>query len=154
MSKTWFAGRARLCAMAAVHEEFLVEASPELVWAAVREVGAERRVFRGVLTESHRTDDGRVVTFASGAVVREVVVDLDDARRRLAYTAVEGPLGTSHHHSTLQVHPADDGRARVVWVTDVLPHALAEPVAALMRQGAQAMRANLGGAAGSATRIS
>src|SRR4051812_4639426 len=117
--------------MAAVHEQFLVEAPPHVVWAAVRDVGAADRLFRGVLRHSEATSDGRVVTFADGAVVREVVVDADDRRRRLAYTAVEGPLGAAHHHSTMQVMEAENGWSAVLWVTDVLPDALAEPVAAL-----------------------
>ena len=125
--------------MAAVHEEFLVEADPDRVWAAVRDVGAAVRLFPGVLTGSSATDDGRVVTFAGGAIVREAVVDLDDDRRRLAYTSVEGPLGAAHHHATMQVFPDEKGRSRVVWVTDVLPDELAQPVAALMRSGAEAM---------------
>jgi carbon monoxide dehydrogenase subunit G len=130
--------------MAAVHEDFLVQADPDRVWAAVRDVGAADKLFPGVLIDAHATDDGRVVTFAGGAVVREVVVDLDDGRRRIAYTSVEGPLGASHHHATLQVLPTDDaGVSRVVWVTDVLPDALAEPVAQLMRRGAGAMTAAL-----------
>jgi carbon monoxide dehydrogenase subunit G len=128
-------------AVAAVHEDFVVEAEPEQVWAALRDVGAAARLFPGVLTDSRATDDGRVVTFAGGAVVREVVVDLDDDRRRLAYTSVEGPLGAAHHHATMQVLPAEKGRSRVIWVTDVLPDALAQPVGALMRQGAEAMTA-------------
>src|SRR4051794_39980981 len=108
--------------MAAVHQDFLVQADPDRVWAALREVGAADKIFPGVLIDAHATDDGRVVTFAGGAVVREVVVDLDDDRRRLAYTSVEGPLGASHHHSTMQVLATDDdGVSRVVWVTDVLP---------------------------------
>src|SRR5690348_787187 len=99
--------------MAAVHEEFEVQASPEQVWALVRDVGAADRLFPGVLTDARATEDGRVVTFDNGAVVREVVVDLDDDRRRLAYTAVEVPLGAAHHHSTLQVVAATNGRSRV-----------------------------------------
>lgn len=131
--------------MASEHEEFLVEASPERVWAAVRDVAAADRLFPGVLIDSQATADGRVVTFVGGGRVREVVVDLDDVRRRLAYTAVEGPLGASHHAATMEIHPGDAGGSRVVWVTDVLPHHLADPVAALMRRGAAAMQSVLTG---------
>jgi carbon monoxide dehydrogenase subunit G len=130
--------------MASVREEFVVTASPDHVWAAIRDVGAADRVFGGVLTASRPDGDGaRVVTFASGAVVRELIIDIDDDRRRVAYTAVDGPLGATHHNAALQILPADDGYSHVVWVTDVLPHALAGPVGALMRQGAAAMQANL-----------
>lgn len=143
MSKPLPQEPAKLMAMAAAHEEFVVNAPAHLVWAAVRDVGAADRIFRGVLQHSQPTEDGRVVTFVDGAVVREVVVDLDDDRRRLAYTAVDGPLGAAHHHSTMQVLEAEDGWSRVVWVTDVLPDRLAAPVAALMHRGAAAMQATL-----------
>lgn len=131
--------------MASIHEEFVVDASADRVWSALRDVGAADRVFGGMLTDSHLSgDQTRVVTFASGAVVRELIIDVNDDQRRLAYTAVEGPLGSIHHQSVLCVRPTDTGKARIVWTTDVLPNELAAPIRALMRQGAQAMQQTLG----------
>lgn len=133
--------------MAWVCEQFLIAAPPDRVWAAVRDVGAAHRLFPGVLTDAYLDENGaRIATFASGAVVRELIVALDDDARRLAYTAVEGPLGAVHHHSTLQVLPAQEDQSEILWMTDVLPHELAGPVRALMRQGSEAMREALEGA--------
>lgn len=135
--------------MASIREQFVVAAPPDRVWAAVRDVSGAHRLFRGVLSDTRLDGDGaRVVTFASGAVVRELIVDLDDGARRLAYSAVLGALGAEHHHATLQVHAAEGAQSQVVWVTDVLPHELAAPVRALMQQGAQAMRQTLEDVAG------
>lgn len=131
--------------MASVTQEFLIPASPDVVWHAVRDVGNAHELFRGVLEDSRLDDDGaRVATFANGAVVRELIVDVDDGARRLAYAAVEGPLGSLHHHSVMQVHAAACG-SRVTWVTDVLPDELADPIAAVMAQGARAMTVALTG---------
>ena len=110
--------------MASIRKEIRIEAAPEDVWAAVRDVGAvHQRLCPGVLTDAKLDgDDARVVTFANGLVVREVIVALDDSARRFAYSA-QGP-SLQHHHASIEVQL--DGRAtRLVWTIDVLPHAAA-----------------------------
>lgn len=138
--------------MASTHREIVIEASPDRVWSALRDIGAEHRVFPGVLVDSRRDGDHRVVTFAAGMVVRELIVTGDDDRRRLVYTVVESPLGARHHQASLQVEDAgpDRGAARVLWVTDVVPDELAAPIGALMDQGAEAMRGALAAPRGAA----
>ena len=54
-------------------------------------------------------DRARVVTFAGGAVAREVLVGVDDDARRLSYSVVEGPLGASHHNASAQAFAGPDG---------------------------------------------
>jgi carbon monoxide dehydrogenase subunit G len=131
--------------MASIHREVLVDAAPEHVWAAVRDVGAaHERLVPGVLVDARLDGDSRVVTFASGAVVRERLVALDDDARRFAYTVVDGPFDTTHHNASMQVF-ADGAGSRLVWVTDVLPDQLAEPIGQLMDLGAAAMRRALKG---------
>lgn len=129
--------------MAAVFKEIIVNAGPDAAWDAVRDVGAvHRRLCPGVLTDARLEPGCRVVTFANGMVVRELIVDIDDARRRFAYAAVGGRM--THHNASIQVLPADDGRSRIEWTIDVLPDEMAAPIAGLMAQGAQAMQAALG----------
>ena len=125
--------------MASVAEEIQLDASPDDVWAAVRDIGAAHvRLFPGVLAGVEVDGDVRTVTFANGLVVRERVVTLDDGRRRFVYTSVGGRA--EHHNASLLVVRAEDGRARVLWSTDVLPDSMAPGVADLMRLGADAMR--------------
>jgi hypothetical protein len=74
------------------YREILVEALPENedVRAAVRDVGAvHQRLAPGFVVDVRLDEDARVVTFANGAVVRELIVDIDDdtARRRLVWIA-------------------------------------------------------------------
>ena len=136
--------------MASVHRELVLDAPPEAVWAAVRDVGAvHERLFPGYLTDARLEgpEDGRgsggdvptrVVTFASGLVVREHVVAVDDEHRRVAWTAVGGRA--AHHHASMQVRPerTASGMAgsRLVWSTDVLPDVLEPAVRALVDGGA------------------
>lgn len=128
--------------MASIRREIVIDASPEDVWAAVRDVGAvHRRLAPGFVLETALDAGARVVTFANGITVRELIVDIDDAARRLAYAAVGGR--STHHNASMQVLADGAASTRLVWITDVLPHSVAEPIAAMMEQGADAMRRTL-----------
>lgn len=137
--------------MASIHREIVIDATPADVWSAVRDVHAvHERLVPGVLVDGHRDGDHRVVTFAGGAVVRELIVEVDDDRRRVAYAVVDSPMNAVHHHASMQVvgddGAEDDGtrESRVVWITDVVPDELTQPIAELMDQGAEAMQRTLG----------
>jgi hypothetical protein len=131
--------------MASIHRDIPIASSPERVWSAVRDVGAPHvRLAPGVVVDCRRDGDHRVVTFAGGAVVRELIIDLDETRRRLAYAVVESALGFTHHHATMQVLPGTTGDdCRLVWVSDLTPDALSWPVADLMDQCAEAVQRTL-----------
>jgi carbon monoxide dehydrogenase subunit G len=130
--------------MASIRKEILIEARPENVWAAVRDVGAvHQRLVPGVLVDAYLDGDARVVTFASGSVARELLVDVDDEARRFAYAVVEGPLRATHHNASMQVFAEGSGRSRLVWITDVLPNDLAASISTLVEQGTAAMKQTL-----------
>ena len=76
-------------------------------------------------------------------MAREVLVGIDDAHRRLAYTVTGGQA--AHHHATAQVFKEGAGRSRFVWITDVLPDAMATYIGPMMEQGGAAMKATLEG---------
>lgn len=128
--------------MATVRREIEIQASPEEVWDAVRDFGAvHERVAPGFLVALEMDGDAtRVVTFANGMVAREVLVGIDDAARRLAYTVRSEQL--QHHSASVQIL-ADGGNTRFVWITDVLPDAAAETIGAMMEQGARAAKRTL-----------
>ena len=134
--------------MASIHSEIIVSASPDEAWAAVRDVGrAHVLLFPGILTDVRLDGDARVVTFANGMVLRELIVDLDDAERRFVYASVGGR--TTHHNSSIQVLPHEGG-SRLIWITDLLPHELRPAIAALVEQGSAVMKATLDARARSA----
>jgi carbon monoxide dehydrogenase subunit G len=128
--------------MASIQREIVVEVPAEDVWAAVRDVGApHKRLVPGFLIDSRLEGDARVVTFANGLVVRELIVDLDDKARRLVWAAVGGKL--THHNASLQVFSDGPGRSRVVWIADLLPNELAGYVAGLIEQGLGVLKPTL-----------
>ena len=129
--------------MATIRREVIVEAPADEVWDAIRDVGAaHRRVFPGVLTDVRMDGDARIVTFANGLVVRELIVDVDDDARRFAWAAVGGRL--THHNASIQVFADGDHRTRVVWILDLLPNELRTDIAALMDLGMADLQHTLG----------
>jgi hypothetical protein len=120
--------------MASIRKEILIDASPEDVWDAVRDWGAlHERLVPGFVVDTRLDGEDRIVTFASGMVAREVLVDLDDEARRLVWSVVDGPY--THHNGAAQVFAEDGGGARFVWCADLLPNELAGPTAEAMEQG-------------------
>ena len=133
--------------MASIRKEVLLDASADAVWAAVRDVGAlHTRLVPGFVVDCRLEGDARIVTFANGLVARELIVDLNDADRRLVWTAVGGRL--THHNASVQVVAAGAERTRLVWIADLLPNELAGAIDAMIEQGLEAMRrAFVGGGA-------
>jgi len=124
--------------MATLHKDIFIDARPEQIWDAVRDVGAlHTRLVPGFVRDTHVEGQTRVVTFANGAVVREPILSIDDERRRMAWTSEGGT--TTHYNAVLEVRPEGTG-ARVVWTTDLLPNDRAEPVAAMQDLGLAAMK--------------
>ena len=130
--------------MATVYKEFIVEADAARVWDALRDFKAvHTRLAPGFLTGCTIDAEGaRILTFANGLVAREMLVGIDDAHRRLAYTVTGGQA--AHHHASAQVFTEGEGRSRFVWITDVLPDELAVPIASMMDAGLEAVQRTLG----------
>lgn len=127
--------------MASIRKEIRLTADPDKVWDVVRDVGAVHTRFApGFVVDTTMEDGARIVTFANGFVAREVIVDIDEDTRRLAYSARSERL--SHHNASFQVF-ADPSGSRLVWIADVLPEAAAVTVGAMMDQGMVAARAAL-----------
>jgi len=125
--------------MASIRKEIPLDARAEDVWAAVRDIGAlHTRLVPGFVTDTKLEPGARIVTFANGMVVKELIVDLDDKARRLVWSAVGGRL--SHHNASAQVFADGDGRSRLVWTADLLPDELAGDIRTMMDHGAAAMQ--------------
>ena len=135
--------------MATVIREIAVDAPAAQCWGALRDFGAlHERLVTGFVTNAVMTGPGeREVTFFTGAVAREQLVGIDEETMRLAYTVVEGPMGSTHHNASAQIVAAGPQQCRIVWITDVLPDELADRTAGLMEAGLKAMKSTLEGAA-------
>jgi hypothetical protein len=129
--------------MASIHKDIPIDASPADVWAAVRDFGAvHQRLAPGFVLDARLDGDARIVTFANGTVARELLVDCDEARRRLVYAVISERV--KHYSASVQVLADGDARARLVWIVDVLPNEIAPYVDGQMDQAALAMEKTLG----------
>lgn len=128
--------------MASIHIERFIDAPAAKVWDALRDVGAlHTRLVPGFVVDTVLEDGARIVTFGNGLVAREVLVGLDDDRRRFAYSARGERF--AHHSASNQVFDEGEGRSRFVWIADLLPDDLAPMVEGMMNQGADVLKATL-----------
>jgi hypothetical protein len=130
--------------MASIHKEIVIEVAPEKVWAVVRDIGAvHRRLVPGYAVDTRLDGDIRILTMPNGDVVRELIVDIDDERRRLAYAVIESRMPLVHHHASFQVFAEGEHRSRLVWITDALPHTLGAEIRMRVERGAIVMKQTL-----------
>jgi hypothetical protein len=129
--------------MASIHKDISIDAPAHVVWDAVRDFGAvHTRLAPGFVTDTRLEDGSRMVTFANGTVARELFVDCDDTRQRLAYAVVSERL--TQHSASIQIIADGETRCRMIWITDVLPHEIAPYISSQMDLGAAAMQKALG----------
>lgn len=124
--------------MASIHKEVALDARADDVWDAIRDFGAvHRRVAPGFVLDTQLDGDARIVTFANGNAAREVLVTIDDARKRLVYAVVSERV--KQHSASIRIVP-DGERCRMIWITDVLPNEVAPYIDGQMELGAAAIR--------------
>ena len=129
--------------MASIHKHIAIDAHPDDVWAAVRDFGSpHQRLVPGFVLDARLDGEARIVTFANGTVARELLVDCDEARRRLVYAVISERV--KQHSASVQVLPDGDTRTRLIWIVDVLPHEIAPYIGGQMDQAALAMQRALG----------
>ena len=128
--------------MASIRRETQIAARPETAWSALRDVGAlHTRLVPGFVVDTKLEEGARVVTFGNGVVVRELIVDVDDQARRVAWSAVGGSM--THHNASAQIFPEGNGRCRFVWIADLLPNEVAPAIAAMIEQGIAVIKQTL-----------
>ena len=125
--------------MASIHREVIVEAPSELMWDAIRDVGAvHERLAPGFVVDTRLEEGARIVTFGNGVVARELIVDLDEAALRLVWSVVGERM--THHNASLQVFAEGGTKSRVVWIADLLPNEVAPYIAGMIDQGMAVMK--------------
>lgn len=135
--------------MASIRKQIHIDTEPAVAWAALREFGRlHERLAIGFAADTVLDGHDRIVTFVNGTVVRERLVDLDDAAARLAWSIIDGPY--EHHNGVAQVLPDNNGGTLFTWTADLLPDKLGARTAELMELGLQAIKRTLE-AASSAT---
>ena len=128
--------------MASIRREIRIDAPAEKVWDAVRDVGSvHKRLVPGFVADCRMEGgDARIVTFGNGLVVKEIIVDLDEASRRLCWSAKSERL--THHNASLQIF-ADGSGTKAVWVADLLPNEAAPAIGVMIDHGMGAMKKTL-----------
>ncbi|PSJ57164.1 MxaD family protein [Mesorhizobium soli] len=99
-----------------------------------------RACLPGFVLDTRLEPGARVVTFFNGVTAREIIVTLDEERRRLVWGA-ESPF-LKHYNGSAQVFERG-GLTCVVWTADFLPDEAAATVGPLMEAGAKAMKVAL-----------
>jgi hypothetical protein len=128
--------------MASIRKEITLGNSADRVWDAMRDFQAvHTRVAPGFLLGNEPEDGARVLTFASGAVFRELLVSCDDRQRRLAYAIAQPPFMT--YSASVQIFEAEAGNSRLAWTVDFLPNALAERIESQMDAALTVMKPTL-----------
>jgi carbon monoxide dehydrogenase subunit G len=123
--------------MATVQREIRIGAPPSQVWALISDFHrAPVRMAPGFVADSvPEGPDVRVVTFAGGAVAREMFVACDEESRRVVFSIIGGTVVPVHDSSSMQVLDDGAGGSRFVWIHDVLPDDIAPRLGAAMDQG-------------------
>src|ERR1700722_10448326 len=125
--------------MASIQKEISTHASVDQVWSAISDIGAlHTRLVPGFVVDTRLEPGARIVTFGNGMVVREPIVTIDAASRRLVWTAEGGR--TTHYNAAVQAFSRADGTTGVVWTADFLPDAMTGVIAAAMEAGMTVMK--------------
>ncbi len=127
---------------ATISKTFVVAASPDHVWAALRDVHAlPTRLAAGFVTNSRRDGDDRLLTFANGMEARERILAVDEALRRVVYSVISEQM--SFHRASATVTARADGQSEFTWTAQVAPAELAPGMDAMMEIGAAAIKHTL-----------
>ena len=132
--------------MATARMELSVAADADTVWTVIGDFASgPLRMAPGHVTACQTHGDTRTVAFADGTVARERLVALDDERRRIVYAVVGDTLRPEHDNASMQVLPVDESACTLVWIHDVLPDELADPIRSAMQDASGVITATLEG---------
>jgi hypothetical protein len=130
--------------MASIYREFTVEVDPNIVWSAIRDVGAvHQRLAKGFVVDTQLEDDVRTVSFKNGVVAKERILSVDSQNRRMAYTILSDKL--KHHSASFQVVAEGKRQTRIVWSADILPNEMEKYLSEMTDQAIEAMKRTLEG---------
>jgi uncharacterized protein YndB with AHSA1/START domain len=125
--------------MTSIRKEIRISAPVERVWDALRDVGAlHTKLVPGFVKDTVLEGNSRVVVFSNGMTVREDIVSIDAAQRRVAWAIVGQQF--RHYNGAAWVETDPKGGSRFVWTVDLLPNELASQVEQMMTTGIAVVR--------------
>jgi hypothetical protein len=95
----------------------------------------------GFVTDARVEGRDRIVTFFTGTVLRERIVDVDDDTRRLVWSIVDGPY--THHNASAQVFADGEVGTLFVWIADLLPDEAVGQTGDMMQRGITTIKQKL-----------
>jgi uncharacterized protein YndB with AHSA1/START domain len=128
--------------MTSIRKEIRISAPVDLVWDALRDVGAlHTRLAPGFVTDTRMEGNTRMVTFGVGMTAREEIVSIDPTQRRVAWAIVGQQF--RHYNGAAWVEPDPKGGSRFIWTADLLPDELAHQVEQMMNSGITVIKRTL-----------
>ena len=125
--------------MASIRKEIRISAPVDRVWEALKDVGAlHTKLVPGFVKDTVLEGNSRVVVFSNGMTVREEIVGVDAAQRRVAWAVVGQQF--RHYNGAAWVEADPKGGSRFVWTVDLLPNELASQVEQMMTTGIAVVR--------------
>jgi ketosteroid isomerase-like protein/uncharacterized protein YndB with AHSA1/START domain len=102
--------------MTTIHNDVTISRSPDEVWALLRDLEAVTEWVPGI-AQARVEGTRRICTTADGGEIHEEI-ELDDARRRYAYSQPVHPLGLSASRGVLSV-TGNGADTHVAWVAEL-----------------------------------
>ena len=124
--------------IATIYREAEIDVSVDKLWEALSDVANVDKLL-SYLESAEIDGDFRTCAMDGGGELRELIVSIDQERRRVAYSIVEGPFGFEHHSSSWRA-VADGDKAVFIWETDVMPHSIAEVLEPVIDQSINDIR--------------
>ena len=127
--------------MATATAELTMHATPDAVWAVVRDYFGLAGWMPGIETCEADGDD-RLIGMM-GMTIRERLVKLDESGKALTYSIVDGAPVESHE-ATITAH-ADGADTRVTWDVTATPDEMAALMQGLYQQALEALKTKVEG---------
>ena len=122
--------------MSTATAELAINATPDAVWAVVRDFYGIGGWMPGIETCEAEGED-RLVGMM-GMSIREHLVKRDESNKALTYSITDGAPIESHE-ATITVHDADSG-SRVTWDVTATPDDMANLMQGLYQQALEALK--------------
>ena len=127
--------------MSTATAELAMNATPDAVWAVVRDFYGIGGWMPGIETCEADGDDRLIAMM--GMTIREHLVNRDEDAKALTYSITDGAPIESHE-ATITVHDADSG-SRVTWDVTATPDDMANLMQVLYQQALEALKTKVEG---------
>jgi Polyketide cyclase / dehydrase and lipid transport len=127
--------------MASITKTIPAAAGSKVAWQKISDIGAVDKLV-DMIASCSLDGDMRTCTLPDGQAIKERVITVDEAAKRVVYSVTEGPLPMEFHCASVQV-TEENTQTIVVWTVDVKPDEMAAPLSEMMDGAAQSMAAIL-----------